>query len=144
MEPRVDFYLLPIQTVEESYRYGCILAEKAYLNKQKTLVWAPSKTDAENFNRILWTFKDTSFVPHALCENIDSDLPVFIGFENHFFCREVLINLTSEVPSFFKKFHRVIELVINQPEFIKNSRKKYRIYHENQCELFSHDFKNKG
>jgi DNA polymerase III subunit chi len=141
MNLRVDFYLLPVQTTEESLKYACILTEKAYLAGHKTFMWAPSSEVTENLNRTLWTFRDVSFIPHGTLQNGDSTLPVLIGFQNPPLSGEILINMTLEVPSFFKGFQRIIELVSDQPEAVLNSRKKYRIYRENGCELFSHDLK---
>lgn len=144
MKRRVDFYLLPVKTPQETFKYASALAEKSYLSGQKTFMWTSSKEDATQLNQSLWTFRDVSFVPHALFENENenSDLPVLIGFEKALSSGDVLINLTPEIPDFFNNFNRVIELVTDEPDAVSNSRKKYRIYRENSCELFSHDLKN--
>jgi len=141
MGSRVDFYLLPTTIVSDTFKYACRLAEKSYLNNHKTLIWAASKEDAENINVGLWTFKDISFVPHQIYNSSESSA-VLIAFKNAPASGEVLINLTEEIPGFFNHFNRIIEIVPNQPEAIKHSRKKYRTYRENGCELVSHDLKN--
>lgn len=141
MALRVDFYLLPTTTTQDMIKYACRLAEKSYLTKQQTLIWAASKEDAETINVSLWTFRDISFVPHQLYSGSENS-PVLIAFENPPPVKDVLINLTYDVPPFFNHFSRVIEIVSNSTDAVENSRAKYRVYRTNDCELFSHDLKN--
>lgn len=142
MKLRVDFYLLPTTTNEEAFRYACRLAEKSYLSEQKTFLWMASREDALRINDILWTFKDVSFVPHALFEDNEAACePVLIGFKQTPASGDVFINLTTQIPQVSSQFKRIIELVSNQPALITSSRKKYRLYRENESEIFSHDLK---
>lgn len=145
MGPRVDFYLLPATTTPDAFKYACRLAEKSYLSQQKTLIWTASKEEAESINVSLWTFRDISFVPHAIYSphpaRANSGGPVLIAFENAPSSGEVLINLTEEIPAFFTHFNRVIEIVSDQTDALAHSRKKYRLYREHDCELFSHNLK---
>ena len=92
-------------------------------------------------NVSLWTFRDISFVPHQLYKGSENT-PVLIAFENPPPVKDVLVNLTKEVPAFFNHFSRIIEIVSNSADAVANSREKYRIYRKNDCELFSHDLKN--
>lgn len=141
MGSRVDFYLLPTTTTQDAFKYACRLAEKSYLGKQKTLIWTASERDAENINVGLWTFRDISFVPHQLYKNSENS-PVLIAFGNTSPSGEVLINLTEDIPTFFNHFSRIIEIVSDSPDTLAKSRKKYRFYQKNDCELFSHNLKN--
>jgi DNA polymerase-3 subunit chi len=142
MKLRVDFYLLPTSTTEEAFRYACRLAEKSYLSEQKTFLWMASEEDALRINDILWTFKDISFIPHALYEGNENAVePVLIGFKQAPSSGDVFINLTEHIPQVSAQFKRIIELVSDQPALIANSRKKYRLYQKNESEIFSHDLK---
>lgn len=159
MKTRVDFYLLPTSTLDEAFRYACRLAEKSYLSKQSTFIWMNSKEEADRINGILWTFRDISFVPHRVVTEThtsppEAEVPVQIGFKNTPCSSDVLINLTQGIPSFIltnigntqsesthPHWKRVIELVSDEPSALTESRKKYRIYTKNDCELVSHDLK---
>ena len=68
---------------------------------------------AQHLDRLLWTFKDQSFLPHGLVEKTDLELtPILIGQgEPPMGNTQVLINLGSEVPAFFERFERLCELV---------------------------------
>lgn len=141
MKPRIDFYLLPVTTELEVFKYACRLTEKSYLSQQQTFIWTGSQEAAEQINASLWTFKDISFIPHAFFEDFTHAEPVLISFKKEPQSGDVLINLTEEVPVFFNRFKRVIEPIANNPDSIAQGRKKYRIYREYDCELFSHDLK---
>lgn len=59
---RVDFYHLQKQTLEQVLPK---LLEKAYATKQKILVKIGNEERVEFLNSHLWTFNDTSFIPHG-------------------------------------------------------------------------------
>lgn len=45
---------------------ACRLVEKLYLAGEKVVVWFQDQGRAAIFDQYLWTFSDTSFVPHRL------------------------------------------------------------------------------
>lgn len=92
-------------------------------------------------DRLLWTFREGSFVPHGLNDQANSELtPILIG------CGDapgkeddVLINLAPEVPSFFSRFERVAELIDQDQEVRTTGRKRYCFYRDRGYPLYSHD-----
>ncbi len=76
-----------------------------------------SAEEARDVDRLLWVFRDQSFVPHGLLGCVDPALnPILVGHgtdigEEH----DVLINLAPEVPVFFGRFERVAEPVDGDP-----------------------------
>ena len=61
---RADFYVLAQPAPEARLRLACRVAEKAYLAGQSVVVWHGDRAELERFDALLWTFADTSFVPH--------------------------------------------------------------------------------
>ena len=138
---RIDFYILADKARDNRYRLACRLADKAYQQGSRVFVHTASTQEAQHMDRLLWTFREGSFVPHGLCGNADpATTPVLIGNgedlqEEH----EILINLHPEVPAFFSRFERLIE-PIDQDEAIRNAgRQRYRFYRDRGYPLETHD-----
>jgi DNA polymerase IIIc chi subunit len=86
----------------------------------------------------LWTFKDTSFVPHSQDQK-DTVLPVLVGHTAPSSeWNELLVNLTQDIPAFFKQFQRVAEIAPDDTSWRSRARKHYKNYREQGCELESH------
>ncbi len=60
--PRIDFYHLQKQTLEDVLPK---LLEKALTLKQNVLVKIGNEERVEFLNSLLWTYNDTSFLPHG-------------------------------------------------------------------------------
>ena len=141
---RVDFYVLPTETPRNRAVLACRLAEKAYNQGNKVYIHTTSEQHSQELDDLLWTFRQGSFVPHALFGSEEAKgSPVILGHcpdpgnEHH----DVLINFAQDVPSFFGRFERVTELVDQQPEYLKLARERYSFYRERGYELQSHKLK---
>lgn len=137
--PRVDFYILPDRAAESRPRLACRLAEKAYQLGHTVYIHAASAEQARYLDDLLWTFRQGSFVPHALYPAPPDDTsPVLIGWAEEAPAAAVLINLTQDIPAFFERFQRVAELVDQTPETLAQSRERFRLYRERGCSPQSH------
>jgi DNA polymerase-3 subunit chi len=158
----VDFYVLPDTTGEARLAFACRIAEKAYTRAHRVYLHASSAAEAERLDALLWTFRDTSFVPHALAGTAlpaASLPPVLIGHEdghaNDFLAAEmgtflispgeirnvpisVLINLGEDVPGFHDRFARVAEIVDADAGRRHRSRERFRAYRAHGCLLETH------
>ena len=91
--------------------------------------------------RMLWTFQEQSFVPHGLLGDAEPEInPILIGnaeqaHEEH----DVLINLATEVPTFFSRFERLAECVDNDDVARSASRERYRFYRDRGYPLSLHE-----
>ena len=145
MSERVDFYILPDQQSEGRLQLACRLAEKAYNLGHCVYIHAPEQGQAQQLDDLLWTFKQNSFVPHALYPSAsDESAPVRIGSgaapgkDALDWRPEVLINLALEVPDCYKKFQRVIELVDQNATVLQASRRRFKHYREAGLEPDTH------
>lgn len=152
---RVDFYILPDADPAQRPLLACRLAEKAYGQGLKVYVHTATEGEALHLDELLWTFRDGSFLPHAIAKGTDPDfaesaksgsvpvlVPVLVGHDHEPSTHmDVLINLGAEVPRFFGRFERVAELVDQRPEQLALSRERYRFYRERGYELNSHQLK---
>ncbi|HHF7345061.1 TPA: DNA polymerase III subunit chi [Legionella feeleii] len=138
---RVDFYLLNSNELSSRWLLACRLLEKAYLRGHQVFVYCDTKQDAEQLDELLWTFKDNSFIPHNLQgEGPEPPPPIQLGYQGEprgF--NDILLNLAAPIPSFYARFRRVMEIVVNDETAKELSRAHYREYRLKQCELHTHD-----
>ena len=137
---RVDFYLLNASGQQASRLLTCRLLEKAYLRGHRVFVYCNNQQEAEELDELLWTFKDNSFIPHNLQgEGPEPPPPIQIGYrdEPRGF-NDILFNLATEIPPFYSRFGRIIEIVANDDLAKELSRKHYREYRAKRCELQTH------
>lgn len=142
MQPiRVDFYLIATDEAQARWLLACRLLEKAYSKGHRVYVHCANQHDAELLDELLWTFRDDSFIPHHLQgEGPEPPPPVQIGYakEPRGF-NDILLNLTDEIPAFFTRFKRVMELVSNVESEREQSRVRYKRYRAQGCELSVHE-----
>ncbi|NIA27758.1 MAG: DNA polymerase III subunit chi, partial [Desulfobulbaceae bacterium] len=98
--------------------------------------------DAERLDELLWTFRDGSFVPHHTVSVSagSQESPVTIGCgDDDIAPRDLLINLSDEVPAFAKAFPRVAELVTSDEDCKQLSRKRFAEYRDHGYTLETHN-----
>jgi DNA polymerase III subunit chi len=141
LPPRVDFYVSEAAGDDVRLRLACRVTEKAYLARQRVVVYCDDAALLPRFDEMLWTFGDGSFVPHdtlsgegAACEApvVLTTGPLPAGQA------DVLINLSGSVPPFFEKFARVAEFLDARPEVRGAGRERFKTYRGRQIEPQSH------
>lgn len=137
---RIDFHVLPASGKIDADRWACKLAAKAWKQGHRVYLLAGSEIHARRLDDLLWTFRDTSFLPHSMIADRSEDIRVFVGCgedapDEH----EVMINLAHPVPSFFSRFERVLEVVPGEEEPRTQARERFRFYKERGYPLESHD-----
>lgn len=135
---RVDFYVTDDAGARAAPLLACRLAEKAWKLGHKVYVHAADPTDAQKLDELMWTFRDVSFVPHALTQAED-DVPVRIGHTvppEGF--NELLVNLAPEVPDFAERFARVAEIVGGDDAAKQQARARYKHYRDRGHEPETH------
>lgn len=141
---RVDFYVLDDAADLARERFACRLIDKAYRLRHRIFVHAADEPAARRLDSMLWTFRDSSFVPHVLdAPDVDPGLadatPVRIGTgAEPGFEAELMVNLGDEVPLFFSRFDRVAEIVPGNPEARAALRDRFRFYRDRGYELETH------
>jgi DNA polymerase III subunit chi len=132
MSLKAAFYLLAETTLKARDLYACRLIEKAYSNDLKIYVHIANEEEAQKFDTQLWTFRDISFVPHEIYnQNSTAQASVLIGFNTTpTEKKDMLINLTTEIPSFHQQFNHIIEIIPDDKDLRAAARKKYKAYQQ--------------
>lgn len=67
-QQQFDFYILQSM---QYLRFTCRLLSKAYHQHYRAIVFCEDEDTAQEFDRMLWTFKDISFIPHQVITSND-------------------------------------------------------------------------
>jgi len=140
---QIDFYVLGENVPGNRFTLACRLAEKAWQQGRRVYLHTDSDADSSHLDRLLWTYRDGSFLPHGLAGQADPAFnPILIGNAEHAGEEhDVLVNLASEVPDFFSRFDRVLEPLDADAGVRSAGRKRYSFYRERGYRLSSHDIR---
>ena len=133
----IDFYF----HVENKLQTACALSAKAYARGLRVLAYCPDDVVSQKFSRLLWTTPALSFVPHcAPDDRLAAVTPVIVDHEGREPTHDdVLLNLRDELPSFFTRFQRLIEIVGLDEEERRRARERYKFYRDRGYEIQNHD-----
>ena len=140
---RIDFYVLDSADDARRLTVVCKLAEKAAGTGERVFVHADEVSVLEALDASMWTFRANSFVAHGIVreseiETLDSLDPVQLSCAAPASDRTLLINLAREVPLFFSRFERTLE-VIDQSDTVRDAgRSRYRFYQDRGYPLKHH------
>lgn len=138
---RVDFYILGDQSPGDRFQLACRIADKAWQQGHRVYLHTNSDAESRHLDKLLWTHREESFIPHGLISESDTLLtPVLIGHgeqagDEH----DVLVNLAAGVPPFFSRFSRLAELIDRDPDVRAAGRDRYRTYRDRGYTLNSHN-----
>lgn len=122
----VDFYTLAAQTQNEQWQFACRLVEKAAQRGHHILIQLDHEQQAKMFDDLLWEFRQDAFIPHQLLSASDSER-ISIGWnDNPGHQHDILINLSQQMPPFYSRFHRLIEVVVQEDNVLNYTRKHYK------------------
>ena len=133
---RIDFYQLEKGRISPDM-VVCKLCSKAHQSGQGVLLLTRDESQSQHFDRLLWTHSDESFIPHDQEEVEGLDVSILIRHEaDPRGDRQLLINLSDEIPIYFAQFERVFELVTDDNKTL--AREHYSYYKERGYELNHH------
>ena len=138
---QVDFYILQNERPGARPLFTCRLTEKAYKQGHRVYINTASGQQLQQLDELLWTFRDGSFLPHAVYDADASETPpILLGHavepEGP---TDVLVNLSTELPTFFSRFSRVAELVGGATDQLDAARERYRFYKDRGYTLNTHN-----
>lgn len=128
---KIDFYVLETNSSQKSRYFACQLIEQLYSEHKKDIyVHTSSREEAERFDALLWTYREDSFIPHQLYEAGKEPVCIQIGHDALPDAKDFLLNFHPEVPSFYKQFDHVIEIVFIDALAQQSARERYKQYRE--------------
>lgn len=134
--PQVDFHILASADPQTRMTYACRVVEKAFQRGHRIYLRVDDDATAASMDNLLWTFRDRSFIPHAVDGPGMPDEPVVIGTGDAPSRGEpdVLINLAPEAAAEPERFRRIVEIGDNQADVLRAARQRFRQYRERGLE----------
>jgi DNA polymerase III subunit chi len=134
---QIDFYT----NAPDKFRVAVKLAEKAYGQGQRTLIYTADARSGDFLDNLMWTTPPIGFVPHCRAgDELAEMTPVVIDHRGEDITHDdVLINLSGERPAFFSRFHRLLEIIGDDPADIAGGRARWGFYKERGYPLNHHD-----
>ena len=137
---QVDFYILAGSDPSGCEQFACRLTEKAFRAGYRVHLNSATPEQAEQLDKLLWSFRPGSFIPHRCAPTEDEEVPVVIGCDAEPEREtDLLINLADTTPPFFSRFQRVAEIVNQDPQRREKGRQRYRFYQERGYPLAHHN-----
>ena len=137
---RVSFYVLAAQEPVARLGFACKLTEKAYKLGQRIHLHTAGNSEADALDRMLWTFRQGSFIPHQRLDPAQApNAPVTISSGSDAPPTvDLLINLADEVPAFYGQFARIAEIIDGSSECREAGRSRHRFYRQHSLEPETH------
>ena len=131
--------------VDNKMAFACKLAKKAYDGGRKLVVYAPTPKLADDFDRLLWTFSQLSFVPHVKASHVlAAESPIVIAHDDSGLAHhEALLNLGNEPPHFFSRFDQLREVVSTDEDDRGFARERSKFYKSRGFEIVHEDMAGK-
>ena len=140
---RVDFYVTETTAPRDRLRTACRVVEKAYLAGHTVLVWHTDVEELREFDELLWTFGDGSFVPHeAITPGGFASAPVLLtSAPTPAGPFDVLVNLAADVPACVDAARRVAEFIDADADRRQAGRSRFRTYKERGWQPATHNLR---
>ena len=146
---QVVFYILPQsldnepEDVSAHFIQACAIAAFYYGQSNKVFIFTDNQQDAFSVDEYLWQFDGESFVPHNLLgEGPRYGTPVEISWQPPTHPRQILINLSSNVPKFAINFQQIIDFVPASETLKIAARTRYSTYKKMGLTLSTHTVTN--
>lgn len=127
---KIDFHVLPTQGRRQHDVYVCELVQQAFHDGRRVHVHCLDDDMVTTLDELLWTFHDTSFVPHAVAGTPEAAAaPVLLAASlDAPASADLLVNLHVEVPPFFSQFEQVVETTGEDEQAKVLARGRYKFY----------------
>lgn len=134
---RIDFY----RYAEDKLRVACRLAAKAFTQSRRVVVYSPDTKLLADFDRTLWTYQATGFVPHCFANSpLAAETPIVLSSSGESLPHhDVLLNLADEWPPFFASFERVLEIVATDEGDKERARERHAFYKDRGYDIKVND-----
>ncbi|WP_438951766.1 DNA polymerase III subunit chi [Porticoccus sp.] len=126
---------------DASLTLACQLTEKAYQQGIQVLLHTGSEDVSHQLDGMLWSFRPTAFIPHAIESGPASAVAINHADdpgEHH----GLLINLADNTPGWFSRFEKAIEIVYDDQQVIELKRARFGFYKHRGYPLNFHDLTN--
>ena len=141
---QIDFYILQQDNPIARLHFACRLSEKAINRNHHIVIAMQDEAQANTLSEYLWSFKPESFLPHHLQTETATSSPIILlwdddkGNQDADPYHDILINLRGDIPQWFSRFKRVMEIVVQEDSCLRETREHFQFYRDRGYPLQSH------
>jgi DNA polymerase-3 subunit chi len=129
----INFYAGKSDTLDGRLLLACRLVEKARQRELQIHIHTDGYYTTRRMDEMLWTWHETSFIPHIsdISDDFDTEVqePVTIG--SHIQPKnkaDYLINLSNQRPEFFSHYLKMAEIIDQSEAILTAGRERYSFY----------------
>lgn len=130
--------MIPVEFIKlkkaEKARHCCLLADLFFQERKRILITVQDKKQGEALDRYMWTWKKTSFIPHAFWVEGEEcpDEPVLISIGQNQRDGATILVMACPCPvEFIRHFELAFDFAeLYDPKFHEESRLRYVRYRE--------------
>jgi DNA polymerase-3 subunit chi len=134
---QIDFY----SHADNKLQVACSLSAQALERGLRVMIYTPDADTTDKLDKLMWCYPAIGFIPHCRAtDRLAAETPVIIDhLAEPLPHDEVLFNLHPELPSFFSRFQRLIEIVGADEIDSQAGRVRFRFYRDRGYEIRHHD-----
>lgn len=141
---QVDFHI----GIEDPVAYCCRLVRKVLATGSQALIVADAAL-LQHLDAALWADAPSGFTPHAMADAppavvARSPVVLAVSVPVDLLPHAVLINLTSRLPDDSDTRDRIVELVSDEEDAVKEARVRWKTYKQRGHELVNHDVRERA
>lgn len=139
--PEVVFYVLASSSQQERQDFACKLIEKIYRSGQFCYVLTDDEKQANEIDKLLWTFRAGSFVPHQQYHGLPPAYQNTILIGGNAIppaWLKIIVNLSRHFPATTQPTERILEILDNSEASKQAGRQRYRHYLQAGLEITTH------
>lgn len=125
---KVEFFF----NVPDKLAKAAELSEKAVAKGRQLMIFTQDAVMSEQVRQQLWQLSETSFLPSAGPDDIESQhVSIIVDADGKRLLQDdILINLQSDYPPFFSRFRYLVELVGLEEADKVAARVRYKFYRD--------------
>ena len=132
---RVDFFIWPLCEKRYHDLAICNLINSIYLSERCLTVFIEDTAERDRLDRLLWTFEQTSFIPHG----VDNTYPVELISDSKKANKRILMNLNTSCPLEPEKFEIIVETAGHDESTRSKARSRFKEYKMHGIRVSSHN-----
>ena len=140
MNQRVSFYILKGESARDALLFACRLTEKAWKLNLNIALYMSNKHDTDDMDALLWSFRETSFLPHSIADkNQQPDSSIILSDDETLLGKaDLLINISHTLPEKLPNYGRIAEIVPDRDPERSHARQRFKDYRQMGHPLDSH------
>ena len=131
---RVDFFIWPLCEKRYHDLAICNLINSIYLSERCLTVFIEDTAERDRFDHLLWTFEQTSFIPHG----VNNTYPVELTSDPVKSNKKILMNLGTYCPLESNKIKIIVETAGYDDHTRSTARSRFKKYKEQGFTVISH------